>query len=140
MRLLLLGLILLTGCKELEAPEGPVDVQLSVGQVTRTVSDQNPRVWTCAIELNARAVGSRSATFIELLTLERLIDIEGGTSLSTSPASTRFSQRRLGPGEEQTARDDFSATFPFAARFTYKLRYRDLDLRVDSAMTTTQCG
>lgn len=136
-----LALILVqTGCGQLESPERAVSVGLSVLRVDRTVSDQNPRVFTCTVQLVARAIGPASATLVELLTLERVIDIEGGTSISSSPAHTRFSGRRLNAGESQSASDAFSATFPFAARFQYKLRYRDLNLRTDSAITSTQCG
>ena len=131
--------LLVMGCDKLEPVTTPAEVTLSAPTVNRTVSNENPRVYTCSVQLTAAANGSPGG-FVELLTLTRVIEIDGGVSTVTDPATRHFQLRRLYSGSEQSASDDFSATFPFTARFNYTLRYRDMNLRVDSTTTTARCG
>lgn len=140
MKRVLLALLLITSCRKLDSEIEQPSVSLSAPLVNRTVGTENPRVYTCSVVLVVEAGQTDAAAFVELLTLRREIEVEGGVSSVTDAATRRFPTRRLSSGMAVTGTDDFSATFPFRARFSYTLRYRDMALRVDSTTATAQCG
>ena len=139
MKRVLLLVLMLTACGKLEFDETPIPITLSAS-AERTVNDQNPRVFACNVTLIVGAGRGQRDVFLELLTLRRTVEIEGQESTATSPAPSKVGTRRIYPETEHRGTDSFSATFPFRARFTYTLHYRDVTLRVDSTRASTQCG